>query len=172
MTWQNAKPPAPSFEIKLQIFSGGTPVRGPEEIADILVAGLKDPKLTLVSAPSANPVVFQTSDSQVANSVEVEVAALSEAMLAEVSAQEAELERLLPANENALPQYLRAKSFIEGVNSGLVLPIVTTVTPDSTSGPSRVATLLIPVMASGFLFLVIAGAVSFVRAWKRRRELV
>ncbi|WIY52394.1 hypothetical protein O9Z70_13120 [Devosia sp. YIM 151766] len=171
VAWQNSSStPAPSYEIKLQIFSGGTPVRGPGEIADILVAGLDDPRLELISAPAANPVIFRTGDSQLAGSLRAEIAALTDAMMAEVKTQETELERLLPANENALPLYLETKAFIEGVNSGLVSPIVTTVTASTASERSRLPALFLPVMASGLAFLLIAGAISFAREWKRRRE--
>lgn len=160
--WQNIKDPAPLYEVKLQVFSGGTPVRGTAEIVDILVAQLEDPGLEQVSAPAANPVVYRTSDSQLASRVEAGAAPVTEALLEEVRSQETELKRLLRTNENALPLYLKTKAFIEGVNSGLVSLVMTTVitvTPNTASGRSRTLALLIPLMASGFLFLVIAGSV-------------
>lgn len=168
--WQNAKDPAPFYEVKLQIFSGGTPVRGPAEIADILVDGIKTANLELVSAPGSNPVIYRTSDSQMANRVEVDVAPVTAALLAEVVSQQSELSRLLRTNENALPQYLSTKSFIEGVKSGLITPVVTTVTLMEASERSRVVTLLVPAISSGFLFLLIAGGISFSREWKRHRK--
>lgn len=169
LMWQNVKAPTPSYEVKLQIFSGGTPVRARDEIADIFAAGLSRPGLNLLSSPSTNPVILQTTDSQLANRVEADVEQLVHALMAEVRAQEAELKRLLPVNENALPIYLKTKAFVEGVNSGLIPPVVTTVSLAAVSQRSSQIALIIPVIVSGFLFLLMAGAVTFSREWKKRQ---
>ncbi|WP_169196992.1 hypothetical protein [Devosia sp. MC1541] len=170
VAWQmSTRASAPAYEIKLQIFSGGTPGRPPGEVADILAAGLSDSELVLVSAPSANPVVFRTVDRQRADRVSAEVATLADAIISEARARESELERLLPTNENALPQYLSTKAFVDGVNSDLVPLIVTNVGPVAVSMRSPTQAILIPVLACGCLFLLIAGAITFVGEWWKWR---
>jgi hypothetical protein len=171
VAWQNNSP-ATSFDIKLQIFSGGTPVRRPDEIADILVAGLGKPGLQLVSSPAQNPVIFRASDGQLANSIEEDVAGLTDAMMIEVREQQTELVRLLPTNETALPHFLRTKAFIEGVNSGLIAPVLTTVSSSEATARSRANVVLLPIVVCGLLFFLTAGAISFGRTWKKRREVI
>lgn len=166
---QNTGQAAPAYEIKLQIFSGGTPVRPPGEIADILVVGLSGLGLELVSAPSTNPVIFRTGDRQLADGVEAEVITLTKAMIAETSARERELERLLKSNENALPEYLSSKAFLESVDSGLVQLIVTRVEPAAGGARSKMQAIVIPILACGCLFLLVAGAVTFVGEWRKWR---
>jgi uncharacterized protein involved in exopolysaccharide biosynthesis len=171
LAWQNTKAPEPTYDVKLQIFSGGTPVRGPAEIADIVISGLEDEGLVLKSAQSANPIIFQTTDAQIAGRVEATIATLTDALIEEVRVQEVELGRLVQGNETALSQYLMAKSFIEGVRSGLIPLIETSIAPSTVSQQSRMLALLLPVLASGVLFFLVAGTVSFSREWKKRRAL-
>lgn len=169
LAWQTSKSAVQSYEVRLQIYSGGTPLRSPGEIADIVAAGLSIPMATLVSPPSANPVIFLTDDRQKAERIGAELAPLTEAMIAEAGALKIELERLLLTNENALPQYLKTKAFLEGVNSGIVPLIVTSVTPAAGSTRSLMRIILIPVLSCGCLFLLAAGATSFIVEWKKRR---
>lgn len=171
LAWQSTRTLSPSYEVRVQIFSGGTPVRDPAEIADILIAGLKNDGLALVSAQSANPIIFQTADMRIVTQAKQTVETLTAAIIEEVRAQEIELGRLLQGNETALPLYLRAKSFNEGTSSGLIPLIVTSIGPGSVSERSRVMAVIMPVLASGVFFFLVAGTLSFVRQWKNRRAL-
>lgn len=169
LSWQGDKPTAAGYEIKLQIFSGGTPARTPGEIADILIAGLKNDDLVLVSAQAANPVIFRASDAETANRAVATAAALTDAVLGEIRQQEVELGHLLASSDAALPHYLTAKSFNEGVRSGLTPLVATSSAPSPTSQPGRLVGIIVPFLISGFAFVIIAGATSFARAWRERR---
>lgn len=171
LAWQN-NPSVTSFEIKLQIFSGGTPVRAPGEVADILVAGLAKPGLQLVSTSATNPVVFRTTNRQLADSVEEDVSGLVEDIMKEVSAQQIELARLLPTNNTALPQFLSTKAFIEGVNSGLISLVVTTISSSEASVRSRGNVVLLPLVVCSLLFFLTAGATTLGRHLKKRRGML
>lgn len=171
LAWQNVKATPPSFNVNLQIFSGGTPVRTPEEISDILAAKLDVPGVERLSAPAANPLHYRAADMEKAEAVQSQVDAIVKDMLAEVSAQQDELQRLLTINETALPQYLEAKSFVESVTSGLISPVVTEISSADTSTTSKITSLVLPVVVCGFVFLLIAGTISFIREWKQRHQV-
>jgi hypothetical protein len=170
--WFNFKALPPHYEIKAQVFSGGTPIRGTGEIADIIVAGLENPKLTLVSAPTASPVIFQTSELGLATEAEARIATIRDALVAEVRDQTVELEGLLPASEAARLQIFKARAFVAGIDSGLV-PLIDTVVATRAVPPfNPLPAFFTAALSCAILFLLTAGTVTFVRAWKDRRQRV
>lgn len=168
--WSTSKPTqTSSYQVQLTVYSGGTPVRGVAEISDILAAGATADGALLTSKAGANPVLWTAPDRAVAGSVEANAAQVASRLVDEVKVRASDLETLLQTNENALQPYLSAKSYLEGVDTGLIVPVVATVTESTVVNRSGIVWAFLPLLISGVVFFVIAGTISFIASWRKHR---
>jgi hypothetical protein len=171
----------PTYLLTINIYSSGTPVRAPADIADIYATRLSSESLRLASNPGAEPIIFTTTDRATAEAGLAAAEQIAEQLVADVRSQAAFLTRYKnedPLPEAAATQYIRSIAFLEGLQSGLFDLASATVTEhvraevadnESQTNSNMLTRLLMPWIFCGFAFLAIAGSVSFANEWQKRR---
>jgi hypothetical protein len=165
----------PEYEITLQVYAAGTPVRGLVEIADILGTKLQNDDAVLTSPWATLPVVFRANTREEAVRTVARAEEISDQLTAEVQGQADALEKFLdsrPVPDPAMSQFIRSLAFTQGIEDGLIDVVRGTVklTRGDASSPFRSRTALIaPLVFAGLGFFLIAGGVTFARSWRRHR---
>lgn len=162
------------FEVVVDIHGQGTPLRGIAETAEIFESALRSDSLSLVSQSGTVPVIFWTDKKSIAESAEVEGDRIVQLLMAELETRISVLTPLVQrdqATEIATNEYLKTLSFLDGVESGLIEPFRVGMRQASPFEPRAGYILLaLPWILAGLVFLLIAGAATSFRAWRRHRE--
>jgi hypothetical protein len=163
----------PSYQLVINLYTSGTPVRSVPEIAYIYEARLISPKLWLTSAPGANPVVLHSDSKALAEAAAIQAEEIGAELIAEVRNH---MNALAPymqrddVSEFVVGQFLKNMAFLQGADSGLTDISRTTINEFIPGRPDSRTNLLLPWLACGVAFLVLAGVVTFVSTWRTRRQ--
>lgn len=164
---------APGYNVVIDVYSGGTPVRSASEIVDIYRARMVKAGRFVTSAAGANPIVLQAHSKTLADAAVAESSQLAEQLVAEVKAQTGALATFTQREvvpDFVAKQYIVNTSFVSGVEAGLIQVSragVEQVTSTRSAGAGL--RLLLPWITCGVLFLVLAGVTSFVSKWRNHR---
>ncbi|KKB08890.1 hypothetical protein [Devosia chinhatensis] len=164
----------PRHDLVIGIYRAGTPVRSVTEIADIYGSRLMSPTRALISEAGAAPVVLRAQNRDAAEAAATESSELAMQLVAEVQAQADTLavymrREIVP--DFIAEQYFTNTAFLAGVQSGLIeisRPVIREVTSARGTGPG--IRLALPWITAGVVFLAVAGVISFVSAWRTRRQ--
>lgn len=168
--WATTPPPATLHNVTIQIFSGGTSVRTPQEIADMYSSHLGNEQLHLLSGRTENPLIFQALSREQAELAISQISEISDQIIQEVQELASEIRPLINENDAAMEQYLRHRAFLRGVQAGLVHIAVATTSEGTEAARPRFAWAL-PLMLSLVAYGVLAVLWSVWRGWSDRRRV-
>ena len=170
------------YELKVEIFSAGTPIRDAAEISDILGSNLQSKTLSRVSVQGASPVTFVAASEADAFQALEKIQGIEDQLYQEIQTQadmiSSWLNKPTSLTESASAQYLRDLAFLAGTNSDLIdllRPSVIEGIPENiltnpASPGFNTGRFILPWAVAAFAFLIIAGTATFLKGWHRHRE--
>ena len=166
--WITQVPAKPTYRLSLIVYTSGTPLRTAREIIEIVVAKLPPTKGVVTSDLGNNPLVIaysEAADAEAARKVATEV---EKRLVNEVEERASTLTKI-PRSPTTLALILETDAFLSGYRSGLISLMQTRISVEAPPSKSPRNSILL-LIASGFVFIVLAGTHGFVTKWQSLRD--